>query len=70
MVVESDDRLKDEVQKIYDVGYRAGLTAACVVVGNLGEQAEHQDLSGGYTAKLIMKELQQMGLTSAEQGVK
>ena len=70
MVVESDDRLKEEVQKIYDAGYRAGLTAACVVAGNLGEQAEHQDLSGGYTAKLIVKELQQMGLTASREGVK
>ena len=56
--------LKEQVQKIYDAGFKAGLVAASLVTSSLGEQAEHQDLSGGYTAKLIMKELQRMGLDS------
>ena len=66
----NDDRLKEEVQKIYDAGYRAGLTIACVVATKFGGQARDEDLSGGYTSELIVKELQQRVLTASGEGAK
>ena len=65
-----DGRLKEEVQKIYDAGYRAGVTASCSIASKIGDQARHQDLSGGYTAEIIVRELREMALTASNEGAK